>query len=857
MNTKLNFISAGAGSGKTYRLTQILHEKLTNGTVNPSGVIATTFTRKAATELRERVRSHLLEKGACNIANAMGQARINTVNGVCAELLTRFAFEAGISTELQVLEEAQEKVLLAQAVETVMDVETLTKLLGIVRRMGIEDWKNDLRELMGHTRANDIAIESLAKMAVQNADELLRHFPKMTAEDLNKSLLQAIDNSMPELEKAAFEGKKKNTNDYLLLVKTLRGKLRVADFAWSDWVKLAASQPEKALIPVALEIGKIAGRYAEHVDLHQDLREYLRMQFLFCEKALQAYADKKREMGVCDFIDQEQLLLKTLDHEGVGASLEEELDLLMVDEFQDTSPIQLALFLKLSKFAREIYWVGDLKQAIYGFRGSDSTLMKAILNELTMLGGNKEVLDNCWRSREPLVNLVNEIFIPAFASILSPSEVSLTAQRNEILKGAAFANWHLQGSNIANRNAALVTGVQQLLSSNYVVCDNSNKRTIRYGDIAILSRTNDGASSIAAELRMQGVPAALAQAGLLKTPEAILAVACLRRLNDTSDTIASAEILSLAGCIEPEVWVADRLHLMANAPDDRSQDYGNNWRETGDNAFSLLSTLAKLRDQMHILSPLEALLTVVAQGQLSKTVLGWCKNQNEARTRLANLEALLDITREYESISRTTHQSVNVSGLLLWLKFQAAADADYLALPAIDAVKVMTNHAAKGLEWPVVIITGLETRVRDRLWTIGAVSKSGVDIHHPLNDRFIRFWPWPFGKMEKVTIAEAIAQSEIALQCHADAVEEEKRLLYVSMTRARDLLILTHGGKENQESWIKTINADWLKGEQDTATLKLPSGKRIPYQHWLLEAPEIFPEQPSAATPIHWFCASH
>ena len=104
MNAKLTFISAGAGSGKTHRLTSILHTELAAKRVKPSGVIATTFTRKAATELRERVRGFLLEQGEYTLANAMGQARIGTVNAVCGELLRRFAFEAGLPTEQTVLE---------------------------------------------------------------------------------------------------------------------------------------------------------------------------------------------------------------------------------------------------------------------------------------------------------------------------------------------------------------------------------------------------------------------------------------------------------------------------------------------------------------------------------------------------------------------------------------------------------------------------------------------------------------------------------------------------------------------------------------------------------------------------------
>jgi ATP-dependent exoDNAse (exonuclease V) beta subunit len=855
MSGKLHFISAGAGSGKTYRLTQILHEKLSNGTIRPSGVIATTFTRKAATELRERVRSHLLEKGAYKIANAMGQARINTVNGVCGDLLTRFAFEAGMSTEQQVLEESQEKVLLSQAIETVMDGEQTAKLLAVVRRMSIEDWKGDLKNLMSQTRANDIAIESLAGMAIKNADDLLSHFPKVTGEDLSVKLLRAVSDSMPELEKVALEGKKKNTNEYLALVKEFRIKLLSEDATWSDWAKLANAAPEKGLIHLSENIGGSANRYAEHADLHRDVRDYLQIQFMLCEKALKAYADKKREMGVLDFTDQEHLLLKVLDNEVVAATLREELDLLMVDEFQDTSPIQLALFLKLAELSREIYWVGDIKQAIYGFRGSDTVLMKAILDALTAMGGDKEVLNKSWRSRAPLVSLVNEVFVPAFAETLHADEISLVAARKEVLSGAALANWHLNGSKVEIRNMALVSGVRQLHASGYVVHDKpaNQTRTIRYGDIAILSRSNDGVRSIAAELQAQGVPAAISQAGLLKTAEAVLAIACLRRLNDPSDTIASAEIVSLAGCEEPEVWVADRLQMMANVPDEKSAGYGNNWRESGDNVFPLMAELAKLRADMPILSPLEALQTVIAFGRLSSVVLRWCKNEDEARTRLANLEALLDMARDYEETSRNANQSASVSGLILWLKAQAEEELDFLALPAIDAVKVMTHHAAKGLEWPVVILTGLEGKVRDRLWSISTVSQSAVDVQQPLSDRFIRFWPWPFGKMGKVTIAEPIENSEIARKFHAEAVEEEKRLMYVSMTRARDLLVLANSGKENDESWIKTIKADWLKGEQESTVLILPNGESIPYQHWLLDPTGARKEDASQEILLHWF----
>jgi len=97
----------GAGSGKTFRLTEILHQMLEDGRVRPSGILATTFTNKAAAELRERIRSHLIRQRQFTLATAIGQARIGTVNSVCGNLLARFAFEAGMPLEQRVLDESR------------------------------------------------------------------------------------------------------------------------------------------------------------------------------------------------------------------------------------------------------------------------------------------------------------------------------------------------------------------------------------------------------------------------------------------------------------------------------------------------------------------------------------------------------------------------------------------------------------------------------------------------------------------------------------------------------------------------------------------------------------------------------
>lgn len=845
---KIHFVSAGAGSGKTFRLTDILYESLASGAAAPAGVIATTFTRKAATELRERVRSALLKKGAFNLSNAIGQAQIGTVNSVCGALLERFAFEAGLATEQRVLDENQAPVIIREAIDEVAEEGVLDEIVAVASRLGIEDWQDDLKKLIDQARANDIDTATIPDFAKENAKDLFSHFPAATKENLDQKLVRAIEAALPALQKGAAKGVKK-TAEYLTLVQDVRQGLGNGGVTWAGWVKLEKSVPEAALKEVAAPIGAAAGRYAEHPRLRADISKYLEIMFSLCARALDVYAARKREFGVVDFTDQEHLFLKLMDNAEVAQILGDELQLLLVDEFQDTSPIQLALFLKLAGFARETYWVGDVKQAIYGFRGSDAALMQAVLGALPGIGGKTEILGASWRSRPPLVQLVNRVFTKAFSSELKPQEVELEAKREEILKGPAFTNWMLNGKNRGQQFDALAVGVRDLVESGYEVVDlgTGSVRPVHYGDVAILSRSNDGVKQIAAALRAGGVPWATQQPGLLKTPEAALALACLRRLNDPGDTIASAEIIALADSAEPESWLADRLRYLAAGGE------ADAWREDGEAPHPILSKIAALRSSLPVLSPREALALVIAECDLAGNILRWKRDELVARIRLANLEAVVRLAQSYEDACRATNDAATVSGLILWLGEQAEAELDMLAEPSVAAVKVMTHHAAKGLEWPVVILTDLAADMKDRLWEVSTVSRNQFDVSQPLRDRFIRYWPWPFGLQRNVGLAEQIAQSKVAASFRAEAVREAKRLLYVSMTRARDLLVFARGAKKQTGEWLDTLEAPWLLPDKATDTLPLPKAGAIPYALKTVDPPDAVVARPESESPLYWF----
>lgn len=857
LNTgNITFISAGAGSGKTTRLTELLYQALRAGHARPAGVIATTFTRKAAAELRERVREDLIRKSEFDLANAMGQAKIGTVHSVCSQLVSRFAFEAGLSTDQQVLEEKQAATLLQGAVDMVLNDQRRRELLSVSRRLGLEeDWKDALKVLVEHIRSNDIDLERVRGFAQANADALLAHFPPPLAEEPDNKLLKEIDRVLPEIEDAAQTGQKQNTNAYLKQLQQFKQRLEWRSAVpWGDWVKLSRAAPEARLRQTIEPIAELAGSVAAHPRLHADLRRYLDYMFELAASAVHQYQEIKRGLGVLDFADQEHQLLGLLDHPEVEEVLANELELIMVDEFQDTSPIQLALFQKLARFAKKkVYWVGDIKQSIYGFRGSDTRLMEAILAALPDLGGKKEVLSTSYRSRPELVQVVNAVFSHAFADSLSREEVELEPDRDTVLDNSALANWILEGRNIPQRASALASGVAKLVESAYTVVDKESKqpRAVRYGDIAILSRSNDGVKTLAAALSHQGIPVATAQAGLLATPEASLAMACLRRLNDPSDTVATAEIVSLADGLAPEQWVADRLRYL------RAGGSPEQWLEQPFEAFPavpLLQTLADLRSSLLVLAPREALATVIATCELSDKIVRWTPDPTRARIRLANLEALLALAAKYEDECRSGQRAASISGLILWLGEAARSEQDMIAEPAINAVNIMTHHTAKGLEWPVVILTDLAKDIRDRLWSISAQSDGSIDAHNPLANRTIHYWPWPFGKQKHMPLVNDIAKTTTAQAFREEAIEEEKRLLYVSMTRARDLLILARSKREPTGEWLDTVKAPWLLPDADSQSITLPSGEEIAADYWQLEPPPESDTAPAAEpAPIHWF----
>ena len=307
MTRTLRFISAGAGSGKTYRLTELLHDMLVDGRVRPDGILATTFTNKAAAELRERVRSHLVKNGRHGLATDIGQARIGTVNSVCGNLLSRFAFEAGMPVEQRILDEARAGQLLKESIDECVEGLTLTHLLTVARRLSLDQdprgedgpppWRKAVGEIVSLARSNAIEPSDLRGMGKPNAEQLLALFPRITARDLDAELVAAIRQALPLLHQAQATKAQKNTAEYIKLSESLADAVKQGDFRWSEWNKLGNTAAAAALRTVVQPITDVALEHASHPRLQRDVRDYLDMVFALAADVLENYRARKRQLG--------------------------------------------------------------------------------------------------------------------------------------------------------------------------------------------------------------------------------------------------------------------------------------------------------------------------------------------------------------------------------------------------------------------------------------------------------------------------------------------------------------------------------------------------------------------------------
>lgn len=822
----IEIISASAGTGKTFTISELIADEVGSGRVKPERILATTFTVKAATELVSRIRVRLLEGGLVDEATSLDGALIGTVNSVCGRLVADYAFELGLSPELGILDEDEAAKTLSQAIASSASSSEAEILEDIKSRMPSFEWIEAVKRITDAVRSNRIDPSALTELAADSVRECMAFLEAeasgegLSEEDWDKRLDEALKRFIAQV--ATSDDSTGVTAGARDKAEEARHKLgKAGALQWSEWVALSLLKTSVKSQGFAQPVIEAASGYEAHPRFKSDIRTSIELCFALASRSLQGYAAYKREIGMIDFIDQERIALELLEKPEILAEISERVDLLLVDEFQDTSPIQLAVFLKLAKAAKKSVWVGDQKQAIYGFRGTDPALMDAAI--ATILEGTEpRTLKISYRSRAPLVEVSSALFVPPFAARGLPEErVSITASANEAKGefGPAFERWILDSKNKLNDAKSIANGVAQLLDDSPLVRDpgNGTPRPLKMSDIAVLCRKNADCDAIAESLEALGIAASIPRSGLLETDLATLALSALQLWADNRDCLAAALIARLEDKAEDaEAWFA--LVLEEGSPDHPPLF------APGTGAAKIIE-LSLSRPNA---GPLEALDWVIEALELRTLA----RRRGEAATRLSDLEALRAAARAYVAQSDNAGTGSTVSGLAVWLKELAGAGMDARGCGDPEgSVQVLTFHGAKGLEWPAVVLVdaGQRDGFKDALGVHVVPRAEGFDIADPLAGRAIRYWPDPFQKGSKrAAYYDRMAATAEAARCAAADEYEALRLLYVGWTRARDILILAArpGKLEDGMFGLFTKDGECLISEPEDDSA-LWAGKRV------------------------------
>jgi ATP-dependent helicase/nuclease subunit A len=865
MNIKI--ISAGAGSGKTYRLTSEMVAFLSPDSsynIRPSGIIATTFTNKAAAELQERVRVRLLSQGMTDEADDLSNALIGTVHGLGVKLLKRFAFEAGVSPDVSIMADEDQQVFFNQALAMVLSSDIITRMEHLVNRLGLDkgrtpyDWRQEVKRLTDVARTNAFDAENLQESKEKSIASLLAFFDPIastrTPQKLNDTLKSLLETTLSELRDNDDSTKttQRVVNDLQNLFNDINTK---GALNWHEWIKITKLKPGKSSKAAVETIQDFAQKVEIHSDLHQDITDFITNVFDLAMSSLSEYENYKKRRGLIDYIDMEIHVNRLLNNPVVQQVMTEELDLLMVDEFQDTSPIQLEIFLKLSKFAQISVWVGDPKQSIYGFRGAEPALMNAIVEEM---GGVKpeDIQEFSWRSREDIVHATNAIFVKAFPNI-KPEQIALKPKREKskdpIEQDLALIQWHFEYDGKGNRlpgkpwmENAIARNIRAAIEAGKIILpkDEDQPRSIRAGDIAVLCRSNFECQAVAEALHRAGLKAAIARNGLVETSEAKLVLACLKYILNDRDSLSIAEILLLAVGKDIESIIDHRIQFL------ETEEHPARWGLDID----FIKKLKQIRKEITELSSSEILNLVLETLEVRRIAAAW----GNPEQRLSNIDELCKQVLQYEERCNRLHTAASLGGFLLWIAELANNELDTQGSgESPDAVNVLTYHRSKGLEWPMVICHSLEQKLRDNVWGIQLVSEAvKIDLDNILGNRWIRFWANPYSDQIKNTPLEnKINLSPAKAKARAEALQEEARLLYVGITRARDYLVIP-----TRKSPTKWLNRCW-HNDEDVPTLDANSHETswVWNQEVLLKEnktqffPKIFGQIPTEEGAIEYF----
>ena len=809
------FVAAGAGSGKTFTLTQRIVWALKEGSgadgkpylSSLDQALIITFTNAAATEIKERVREALEKEGLHSAALQVDDAWISTIHGMCSRILKIHALDLGLDPKFEIIDDMTRNQLINISIEEVLrelsQDESYAEFLSTYAGKR-DELKSRIVTLISYAQSSPLGIDAISFVGDSSDLEVL------------KAELESLCGALEAL-KAAIAEKKPDEAEQLQSVQSeLSSKLQqhlvlsLTDFDQAFWEALGkavkAIRSSKEIKNVKDEAVYRLKVCSALFGLIQDMSEGQSLKDV-TEQVYKLFKQKKLAVGGLDNDDLLHLTAKVFEeHPEIAAVYTDKFKLVMVDEFQDTDQQQVQMIKSLSgKDAQYLTTVGDAQQSIYRFRGADVDVFFRRQAEVSE-DLQPRLVDN-FRSHNEILRFVAKV---CSADGMIPNFMDLSAGREEpvtpfIAHSPRVYFEVTKFEKSGNSKPGDDVTRSQLVA--YQLADRINTlmqdENIQAKDVAILMKSVKKAQPYIEALRTFGIESVVSGASTFgEQPEVQLIGSLLQALANMYDSyeglfpVLSSEIFSLDA--------SDLLLLGTNFGENGQRITNRDIAESVVNdAFNPpFEVSPKLKNALEVLSNARSSLSNKRVSDVIKKVVldaGWIsrlqKMGNEGQSKIANIFAALE---QIDSLQKEL--SIGVASVAKafsqWCD-TAKESPKVLHCSTQNAVTFMTIHASKGLEFPVVAV-------------VGAVSgpKAGAGSEPFLHVRKDDSYQIAFSSSSKklhelydgchevptsLDECKSLLEWRMFLETQENEFEEQEqnRRLYVALTRAREAVILT------------------------------------------------------------------
>ena len=833
-------VSASAGSGKTFVVIERIIRLIIEEGVGVDEILAVTFTKLAAQEMKDKLRSALTKKylqvGDSRLKEQLdlvSSSDISTIHSFCSKLIKKYFYVLGVDYLSRVVDESEKKALEERAVNELFerlydlhDEDFLSLIPSFSSGRTDSGLKSVVKSLFDYAESEggiDIVQEKTLS-TYENAFNLIQSEYKaeleLTARTYGNLFAELSAKFSEDLVRREYAERLKNYCNELLL-STDYFDFFERNIGFSTTLPSGKSkQPDeqaelkavvdgfRRAIKEPIEVFSVSKTVREErvFSSGQTVKKLINLVRLYGEE----YEKVKREENAVDFNDLEKLALALLQDEGVKNEVKNSYKYVFVDEYQDVNAVQEEIINSISN--GNAFLVGDSKQSIYAFRGCNPTFFKQKYDRFTLGEGTAIPLDNNFRSAKSIIDAVNGIFSPimnkdfggtdyknspmlyggGYADFEGKAEIHqiLKAEKEDdgIVKRGVYS---VRNSTESKKKADLsaeaklvIKLAMDTLGKPYYDVKEKDEtkryKQVGFGDICILLRSVGGGSKLAEEivagLSSMGIPVTSSVKKTIEGyPEIKVLVNLIKLLSCADRDVPLATVmLQLFGFSENELSVVRTLggtgrdvsfyncvHKMANEKS-----------SLGIRVQKFLTWLDDKRLIAEFLSVQEVVNGILKEtGYLAKILASPYGEQ-----RLKRIERFLS--------------EGNVNGKALKVcEFESHLDSalEDMAVSESsgeDTVKVMTMHASKGLEFPVVIIAGTSKSFNnsDRRGSVISMRDFGVAVKSY--------------NQESMTVSENTVRALLKHRLKKELAVEELRLFYVALTRAKCYLHVIVDGKD-------------------------------------------------------------